>query len=132
MFISNRPLRRQGSRTGQDGSAISARSSGRPPTSLRPERDRLLDFAAYRELVKDHQSKDTEDAKEVVQWVANRLRDEIGSIAKIVTDSYARGQISAADHSNMPFTCQGELPAILAPLVGQVLDAVYESATDRV
>ena len=63
-----------------------------------------------------------------MQWVANRLRDEIGSIAKIVTDSYARGQISAADHSNMSFNCQGELLAILTPLVGQVLDAVYESA----
>jgi hypothetical protein len=35
------------------------------------EKDRLLDFAAYRELVKDHQHKETEDAKEVIQWVAN-------------------------------------------------------------
>ena len=92
------------------------------------EKDRLLDFAAYRELVKDHQHKDTEDAKEVIQWVANRLRDEIGSTAKIVTDSYARGQISAADHSNLSFNCQGELLAVLTPLIGQVLDAVYESA----
>ena len=63
-----------------------------------------------------------------MQWVANRLKDEIGSIAKIVTDSYARGQISAADHSNLSFNCQGELLAILTPLVGQVLDAVYDSA----
>lgn len=100
-----------------------------PANLTQAERDKLLDFAAYRELVKDHQSKDTEDAKEVVQWVANRLRDEIGGIAKIVTDSYARGQVSAADHSNMPFTCQGELVPILSPLVAQVLDAVYESAS---
>ncbi|MGD0041275.1 MAG: hypothetical protein ABSE84_12790, partial [Isosphaeraceae bacterium] len=92
------------------------------------EKDRLLDFAAYRELVKDHLHKDTEDAKEVIQWVANRLRDEIGSSAKIVTDSYARGQISAADHSNLSFNCQGELLAVLTPRIGQVLDAVYESA----
>jgi hypothetical protein len=62
-----------------------------------------------------------------VQWVANRLRDEIGGIAKIVTDSYGRGQISAADHSSMSFNCQGELLAILTPLVGHVLDGVYVS-----
>ena len=95
------------------------------PTSQ--ERDRLLDFAAYRELVKDYQSKDTEEAKDVVQWVAARLKDEIGSIAKIVTDSFGRGQISAADHSSMSFNCQGELQSILTPLVGQVLDGVYAS-----
>ncbi|MGP0070194.1 MAG: hypothetical protein ACLQGP_42170, partial [Isosphaeraceae bacterium] len=92
------------------------------------EKERLLDFGAYRELVKDHQHKDTEDAREVIQWVANRLRDEIGTTAKIVTDSYARGQISAVDHSNLSFHCQGELLAILTPGVGQVLDAVYGSA----
>jgi hypothetical protein len=91
------------------------------------EKDRLLDFAAYRELVKDYQSKDTEEAKDVVQWVANRLKDEIGSIAKIVTDSFGRGQISALDHSSLSFNCQGELPSILTPLVGQVLDGVYIS-----
>jgi histone H3/H4 len=91
------------------------------------EKDRLLDFAACRDLIKDYQHKDTEDAKEVVQWVANRLRDEIGSTAKIVADSFGRGQISATDHSNMKFTCQGELLAILTPLVGHVLDGVYLS-----
>jgi hypothetical protein len=91
------------------------------------EKDRLLDFAAYRELVKDYQSKETEEAKEVVQWVGNRLKDEIGSIAKIVTDSFGRGQISAADHSSMSFNCQGELLSILTPLVGHVLDGVYLS-----
>lgn len=91
------------------------------------ERDWLLDFAAYRELIKDYQSKDTEDAKEVVQWVASRLKDEIGSIAKIVTDSYGRGQISAVDHASMSFNCQGELLSILTPLVGHVLDGVYVS-----
>jgi hypothetical protein len=95
------------------------------PTSH--ERDLLLDFAAYRELIKDYQNKDTEEAKEVVQWVANRLKDEIGSIAKIVTDSFGRGQISAVDHSAMSFNCQGELLSILTPLVGHVLDGVYAS-----
>jgi hypothetical protein len=91
------------------------------------EKDRLLNFAAYRELVKDYQHKDTEDAKEVIGWVANRLRDEMGSIAKTVADSFGRGQISAADHSSMSFNCQGELLTVLTPLVGHVLDGVYLS-----
>jgi hypothetical protein len=126
VFISNRPC--------GDKVTELARKAGDPrvlfwtPAQLTlQEKDRLLDFAAYRELVKDHGHKDTEDAKEVIQWVANRLRDEIGSIAKIVTDSFGRGQISAADHNNMPFNCQGELLAILTPLAGLVLDGVYKS-----
>ncbi len=127
VFISNRPC--------GDKVTDLAKKVGDPrtlfwtPAPLTPqEKDRLLDFAAYRELIKDHQHKDTEDAKDVVQWVANRLRDDIGSTAKIVSDSYARGQIGAADHSNLSFNCQGELLAILQPLIAQVLDAVYESA----
>ena len=51
----------------------------------------------------------------VVQWVASRLKDEIGSIAKIVTDSFGRGHISAVDHTSMSFNCQGELLSILTP-----------------
>ena len=98
-----------------------------PSQLTQQERDRLLDFAAYRDLVKDYQSKDTEDAKGVVQWVATRLKDEIGGIAKIVTDSYGRGQISAVDHANMKFNGQGELMSIITPLVGHVLDGVYVS-----
>ncbi|OWK45511.1 hypothetical protein [Fimbriiglobus ruber] len=126
VFISNRPC--------GDKVTDLAKKVGDPRTLFwtpgqltSQERDRLLDFAAYRELVKDYQSKDTEDAKEVVVWVANRLRDEIGSIAKIVADSFGRGQISAADHSSMSFNCQGELLSILTPLVGHVLDGVYAS-----
>jgi hypothetical protein len=98
------------------------------PAPLAPaEKDRLLDFTAYRRLIADYRDKDTEESREVVQWVANRLRDEIGTIVKLVTDSYARGRIAATDHSEMSFAAVGELPAILTPLVGQVLDAVYES-----
>jgi len=126
VFVSNRPC--------GDKVVELAKKIGDPRTLFwtpapltSQERDRLLDFAAFRELVKDYQSKDTEEAKEVVQWVANRLKDEIGSIAKIVVDSFARGQISAADHSSMTFNCQGELLAILTPLVGHVLDGVYVS-----
>ncbi len=93
------------------------------------EHDRLLDYAAYRELVGEYNNKDSQDAKEVMNWVADRLRNEIGSIYKIVPDSYARGRIAAADHGHLALTCEGELPAILEPLVGQVLDAIYVSAT---
>lgn len=126
VFISNRPC---GDKVTDLAKNVGdARTLFWTPAQLTPqEKDRLLDFAAYRELVKDYGHKDTEEAKEVVQWVANRLRDEIGSIAKIVTDSYGRGQVSAADHSSMSFNCQGELLAILTPLVGHVLDGVYES-----
>jgi len=126
VFISNRPC---GDKVTELAKKVAdPRTLFWTPSQLTSqERDRLLDFAAYRELVKDYQSKDTEDAKEVVQWVANRLKDEIGSIAKIVTDSFGRGQISAADHSGMKFNCQGELLSILTPLVKLVLDGVYVS-----
>lgn len=126
IFVSNRPcgdkVSELAKKTGD------ARVLFWTPGQFSPaERDRLLDFAAYRELVKEYQHKDTEEAKAVIQWVATRLRDEIGSIVKIIADSYGRGQISAADHSNMSFNCQGELLAILTPLVDTVLDGVYES-----
>jgi hypothetical protein len=100
-----------------------------PDALNQSEQDRLLDFAAYRELVAEYNHKDSQDAKDVMNWVSDRLRNEIGSIYKIVPDSYARGRIAAANHSHLNFTCEGELPAILEPLVAQVLDATYASAT---
>jgi hypothetical protein len=126
VFISNRPC---GDRVNELAKKVNDPRTlfWTPAQWTSQEKDRLLDFAACRELIKDYQGKDTEEAKDVVQWVANRLRDEIGSIAKIVADSFGRGQISAADHSSMTFTCQGEMLAILTPLVGQVLDGVYGS-----
>lgn len=126
VFISNRPCGEKV--TDLAKSVGDSRTLFWTPAPLtQQERDRLIDFAAFRELVKDHQGKDTEEAKDIVQWVANRLKDEIGSIAKIVADSFARGQISAAEHSSLTFACQGELTAILTPLVGLVLDGVYVS-----
>lgn len=99
------------------------------PDHLTPsENDRLLDFAAYRQLVGEFNQKDSQDAKDAMKWVGDRLRGEIGGIYKIVPDSFARGRIAAIDHAHLNFTCEGELPAILAPLVGQVLDAAYASA----
>ena len=97
------------------------------PDALTPmEASLLVDFTAYRSLVRDFSARDTQEAKEVMGWVQSRLRAEMGSIYRIVPDSYGRGRMTAQDHSQMDFTCQGELPAILTPLVGQVLDATYE------
>ncbi len=91
------------------------------------ERDRLIDFAAYRKLVADWQNKETEDALAVISWVNNALKTEMGPIAKIVENSYARGRIDALNNSAMPFKVVGELGAVLSPLVDRVLKSVYES-----
>ena len=91
------------------------------------ERDRLIDFAAYRKLVSDWQNKETEDALAVISWVNNALKTEMGPIAKIVENSYARGRIDALNNSAMPFNVVGELGAVLSPLVDRVLKSVYES-----
>ena len=93
------------------------------------ERERLIDFAAYRQLVGDYLGKESAEAKDVLTWVADRLKKEIGTICKIVPDSYGRGRICAIEHENMEFSCIGNLGPILEPLVAHVLDAVYESAS---
>jgi hypothetical protein len=87
----------------------------------------LIDFTAYRSLVGEYGGRDDEQAKVVLDWVQGRLRDQMGSIYRIVPDSYGRGRVAALDHSHMSFLAQGELPAILSPLVEQVLDATYVS-----
>ena len=91
------------------------------------ERSLLVDFAAYRTLVREFSGRDTQDAKDVLDWVQGQLRDQMGRIYRIVPDSYGRGRIAAMDHAEMSFAAQGELPAILTALVDQVLDAIYVS-----
>lgn len=91
------------------------------------ERERLLDFAAYRKLISDWQGKDTEDAIAVINWVANALQTELGKILKIVNNSYARGRIDAHKNSKLEFHVAGELTSILTPLVDKVLSSSYES-----
>ena len=98
------------------------------PDPLTPSEENLLiDFAAYRTLVTDFGPRDDQEAKDVLNWVQGRLRDQMGLIYKIVPDSYGRGVIQAHDHTQMSFSCTGELVPILTPLVSQVLDATYES-----
>lgn len=100
------------------------------PDDLSPsERERLIDFAAYRQLVADYRGKESAEAKDVLSWVADRLKSEMGTICKLVPDSYGRGRICAIDHESMEFSCVGNLGPILEPLVAHVLDAVYESAS---
>ena len=74
-------------------------------------------------MVGDYRNQDTAEAKDVLNWVADRLKGDIGTIYKIVPDSFGRGRIAARDHGDMKFACQGELAAILSPLLGQVLDS---------
>ncbi len=98
-----------------------------PDSLSQSEHDRLLDFAAYRELVAEYGGKDSQDAKDVMSCVVDKLRAEMGSIYQIITGSYGagRGRIAATDHTELTFRCVGELPAILQPVVKQVLDTTY-------
>lgn len=91
------------------------------------EKQRLLDFAAYLKIIGEWGGKDTEDAVAVVNWVANRLKTEMGKIVQIVMISYGRGRFDAVNNSQMPFHAAGELGAIITPLVDRVLSSVYES-----
>jgi hypothetical protein len=91
------------------------------------ERDRLLDFAAYRKLVADYQGKDTEDAVAVINWVANTLQSDMAKIAKVIENSYARGRIDSLNTTQMEFRVAGGLASTLSPLVDRVLTATYES-----
>jgi hypothetical protein len=91
------------------------------------EQDRLLEFAAYRKLVSDHQGKDSEDDVAVINWVADQLKTDLGRIARIVNNCYARGRIDALNHSNMDFHVAGELSGILTSIIDRVLSAAYVS-----
>ena len=98
-----------------------------PGELVQEERDRLLEFAAYRKLVSDNQGKDSEDAGAIINWVAEQLQREMARIAKIVNTSYARGRMDSLDNSQMNFDGAGELVGILTPVVDRVLRAAYNS-----
>lgn len=95
------------------------------------ERERLLDFAAYRKLVQDWSGKETEDAVAVISWVVQSLQADIGRTAKIVDSSYGRGRIDALRNSQMEFHVAGDIESILSPIVDKVLTAAYESRDIR-
>lgn len=126
VFISNTPAADQLDQLVED------KKDGRvifwsPDAPTSAEQSLLTDFTAYRALVRDFGNRDTEEARIVLNWVQERLRDQMGTIYRIVPDSYGRGRITALDHSRMSFEVQGEMSAILSSLVQQVLDTVYES-----
>ena len=91
------------------------------------EQSLLVDLAAYRSLVRDHAGQETQKAQEVLAWVQGRLQRDMGAIANVVRSAYARGRMAALDHSTLPFACEGNLQAILTPIVGRLLDDVYVS-----
>ena len=98
------------------------------PDTLTPsEQASLIDFTAYRTMVAEAIGKESEQAKSILDWVKGRLAAQMGTIYRIVQESFGRGRVSALDHSNISFHVQGELTSILSPLVGQVLDSTYTS-----
>ncbi len=102
------------------------------PDDLTPdEKDKLIEFAAYRTLVSDYEGKDSDEAMAAINWVAMQLRDDVGRIYKIVESAYARGRMDAMNNSQMEFNMAGEMEAILQPIVDRVLRSVYESKDIR-
>lgn len=98
-----------------------------PAELSKEEKDRLMDFAAYRKLISDWQGKDAEDAVAVINWVNEALSTDMGKIAKIVEGAYGRGRMDAINNSQMQFHMAGELTGILAPIVNRVLSSAYVS-----
>ena len=98
-----------------------------PAELTQEERNRLIDFAAYRKMISDWQGKETEDAMAVINWVYNTLQSDLARIIKIVDNSYARGRMDAMNNTRMEFHVAGELAAIIRPLVDRVLTATYVS-----
>jgi len=86
-----------------------------PDVLTASEQSLLVDLAAYRRMVAEYVGKDTEDARIVLEWVKGQLSANLGAIYRIIPDSYGRGRIAAQDHTQMAFTVQGELSAILTP-----------------
>jgi len=98
------------------------------PDALTPEeKDRLIDFAAYRKLVSTWGGKETEDAVAVINWVFNALQTDLAKIYKAVDNSYSRGRMDAVNNSQMQFNVVGDLPAVVSLVVAKVLTASYES-----
>jgi hypothetical protein len=98
-----------------------------PDTLTADEQSRLLDFAAYRKLVQTWQGKDSEDAVTMLNWISASLQTDMGRIARIVPESYARGRMDSANHSDMEFHVAGDLTNTVSPVVERVLNACYVS-----
>jgi hypothetical protein len=127
LFISSRPADDK-QITSLLGQYKDARGIFWTPDDLRSdEKDRLIDFAAYRKLVDDWRGKETEDAVTIINWVANALGTDLARIYKIVEDSYRRGRMDAVNNTQMTFSVVGDLNQIVEPIVDRVLSSAYES-----
>ncbi len=127
VFISNTPLAEA-----EQARLVKEKADPRvlfwTPDALTPaEQSLLIDFTAYRTMVSEAIGKETENAKMILAWVQGRLASQMGTIYRIIQESFDRGRISAQDHTQMTFHVQGEVTSILSPLVGQVLDSTYAS-----
>lgn len=91
------------------------------------EKERLVEFAAYRKLVAEWQGKDSEDAVAVIQWISSALQTDMGKILQIVNMSFARGRMHAIEYMDMKFNGAGGLSAIITPVVSKVLSTAYKS-----
>ncbi len=98
-----------------------------PDTLKQEERERLIDFAAYRKLLSNWQGRESEDAVTVIHWLYESLQADLARIEQVVRNSYARGRIDALNNTNMNFHIAGELVSILTPPVDRVLTSTYES-----
>ncbi len=91
------------------------------------EKNYLLDFAAYLKLIQDNSGNESEDARAIINWVADHLKADMGKIVRIIRSAYGRGRFDAQDNSQMNFNPGGELTAIVTPLIDRVLSGIYES-----
>lgn len=93
------------------------------------EKEQLLNLAAYRRIIAQHQGKESEDAHSIVSWASESLKTELPKINKIVESAYRRGRIDTLKHAQMEFHIAGnQLSSILAPLIAKALSACYESS----
>ncbi len=91
------------------------------------ERRLFYDLTAYRRLISLWEQKDTNDAAEIINWVARSLQTEMGKIVKIIESRYGRGRIHGLSTMNMTVQMGGGLISPLTPIIGRVLSSVYES-----
>ena len=81
----------------------------------------------YLKLIQDNSGNESEDARTIINWVAEQLKADMGKIVRIIRSAYGRGHFDARDNSQMNFNPGGELTAIVTPLVDRVLSGIYES-----
>ncbi|HPZ07992.1 MAG TPA: hypothetical protein PL110_07755 [Candidatus Eremiobacteraeota bacterium] len=97
------------------------------PAELTPsQRELFMNFAIYCRILEEYQEKDTEEAREIINWVQDCLKKSTGLIY-IVPDAYSGGKILSLNHSSINITWYGQILEILTPVITLVLDSVYKS-----